>query len=93
MMPDVDWVHIRKYRLSKERPADWPEGIFAISLEGLALLGIDEKSGRLFWDGKEVVTRSAVRLGTFERWLASAAALGTFGTFLVDLGKAKGWWG
>jgi hypothetical protein len=91
-MADTDWSKIRKYRLSPIRPPEWPEGVFAISLEGLSLLGIHEKSGKLYWDGKEVVIRSAVRLGTFERWIAAIAALATLGSFLTNAGRAKGWW-
>ena len=91
-MSDTDWTQVRKYRLSTERPSEWPEGVFAISMKGAALLGIHEKSGKLYWDGKEVVTRSSIRLGPYERWLASAAALGTFGTFIVNAGRAYGLW-
>ena len=81
----VDWDQIRKARLSKERPEDWPEGVRGISITGIGLLGIHEKTGSLYWDGKEVVVRRAFRLGTFERWIASIAALGTLGTFIVHL--------
>jgi len=91
-MSDTDWSVIRKYRLSIDRPPEWPEGVFAVSMKGVALLGIHEKSGRLYWDGKEVVTRGSVRLGTYERWIASAAALGTLGTFIVNAGRAYGFW-
>jgi hypothetical protein len=91
-MPDTDWDTIRKSRLSTERPTEWPEGVFAISMTGASLLGIHEKSGQLYWDGKEVVTRSAVRLGTFERWIAAIAAFATFGTFITNAGRAMGWW-
>jgi hypothetical protein len=92
-MTDVDWTTIRKYRLSTERPDEWPEGVYGVSMKGIGLLGIHEKSGKLFWDGKEVITRGPIRLGTYERWIASLAALGTFGTFLVNIGRAFSWWG
>jgi hypothetical protein len=69
-MSDTDWSVIRKFRLSTDRPPEWPEGVYGISMKGIGLLGIHEKSGKLYWDGKEVVTRSSVRLGTFERWIA-----------------------
>ena len=62
-MSDTDWSVIRKYRLSTERPPEWPEGVFGVSVKGIGLLGIHEKSGKLYWDGKEVVTRSSVGLG------------------------------
>lgn len=38
-MPDVDWEVVRKYRLSNERPPEWPEDVYAISIKGSALLG------------------------------------------------------
>ncbi|MGO4513726.1 hypothetical protein CT676_43190 [Bradyrhizobium sp. MOS001] len=91
-MPDVDWEVVRKYRLSNERPPEWPEDVYAISIKGSALLGIHERSGKLYWDGKEIVTRNAIRLGTLERWIAIFAAVGTFGTFVVNAGRAMGKW-
>src|SRR5581483_4225656 len=69
----TDWAYIRSVRFSTERPADWPDGVYAVSMKGVALLGVHEQSGKLYWDGKEVVTRGAIRLGTFERWVASFA--------------------
>jgi hypothetical protein len=81
----IDWEHIRRHRLSTEKTDNWPDGVFAISMQGLALLGIHEKTNALYWDGKEIVVRRAFRLGTFERWIASIAALGTLGTFIVSL--------
>jgi hypothetical protein len=81
----MDWDNIRKHRLSSEKPENWPKGVRAISTEGLTLLGIHEKTDALYWDGKEILVRRALRLGTFERWIASIAALGTFGTFVVNI--------
>jgi hypothetical protein len=48
-MPDADWEIVRKHRLSTGRPPEWPEGVFAISMKGAALLGIHEKTGKLYW--------------------------------------------
>jgi hypothetical protein len=87
----VDLDAIRRLRLSEELPPEWPEGVYGVSMKGIGLLGIHEKSGKLR-DGREVVTRSAVRLGTFERWIACFAAAGTFGTFAVNAGGALGYW-
>jgi hypothetical protein len=42
-----------------------------ISLVGVSLLVVHEKTGKLYWDGKEIVTRSIFKLDTFERWLAT----------------------
>jgi hypothetical protein len=35
----ADWSHIRAYKISSERPNDWPQGVRGISQEGLSLLG------------------------------------------------------
>jgi hypothetical protein len=51
----------------------------------LSLFGIKEGTGQLFWDGKQVRTRSLLLLGTPERWIAGFAAARAFGTFLVNL--------
>ena len=89
----MDWSHIRSFRFHKERPPEWPEGVLGISTEGLALFGVHEKNGRLYWDGKEIVTRNFITLGTFERWAAGIAATGAFGSFIVNLGhNAFRWW-
>lgn len=88
----TDWAKIRTHRFTPDRPTEWPEGVYGISLEGISLLGIHEKTGKLYWDGKEVITKTALRLGVFERLLAIAAATGTFGTFVVNVGRAKAWW-
>ena len=85
--PMIDWTHIRAHKISKERPADWPEGIRGISTEGLSLFGIKEATGQLYWDGRQVRTHGVIRLGTPERWIATFAAFGTCGTFLVVLAR------
>jgi hypothetical protein len=88
----VDWEEVRANKYSKDRPDHWPEGVFGVSMNGIGLLGIHDKSGRLFWDGNEVVTRSKIRLGTLELWLIGIAAVGTFGTFIVEAGRSMGYW-
>ncbi len=87
----VDWEQVRKVRLSTERPSEWPEGVFAVSMKGISLLGIHEETGKLYWDGREIITRGPVRLGTFERWVAVIATLGTFGSFAIEFARAFGW--
>lgn len=83
---------------SGTRKPEWPDGVYGISLGGLDHLGINQTTGKLYWDGKEIVTRSRVRLDTFERWIAAMAAFGTvlaaigsIGTFAVTISKALGW--
>jgi len=49
----ADWRHIRAHKISSERPNDWPHGVRGISQEGLSLLGINEATGQLYWDGSQ----------------------------------------
>jgi hypothetical protein len=56
----TDWRNIRTYKISNDRPDDWPDGVRAISQQGLALFGIKEATGELYWDGKRVMTRGAL---------------------------------
>jgi len=61
------------------RPDDWPPGVYGIGLDSLSLLGVHEKENKIYWDGHEIITRSIVRLGTKELWLAAIASLSTLG--------------
>ena len=92
----TDWDRIRANKVARDAPADWPPTVRAISMEGLSLLGVDERSGELLWDGEKLVTERRVRLGTFERVLAAIAGTVTagsaFGVFMIELGHAAGWW-
>ncbi len=87
----MDWEQARQSMASKERPEDWPPGVYAIG-GGLAFLGIHEKTEKLYWDGKEIVTRSIIRLRGYELMLATIATTATVGMFIVSLGDAVGWW-
>ncbi|WP_375570170.1 hypothetical protein ABWH92_16320 [Ahrensia marina] len=55
-------------------------------------MGVHEDTGQLFWDGKEIVTKQIVRLRGYEVFLATLAAIGTFGVFALESGKLVGWW-
>jgi hypothetical protein len=48
-------------------------------------LGSRNPTGQLYCDGAQVKTRNLLSLGTPERWIAGFAALGAFGTFVVNL--------
>jgi hypothetical protein len=86
------WDDIRSFRYSMvDPPPTWPSGVRPISQEGLALFGIDPTTDRLFWDGKQVVLRDRIRLNWWQGFLATLAACGMFGTFLVQASQA-GWW-
>jgi hypothetical protein len=87
----MDWPHIRANKFSNERPDDWPKDIIEISVEGLSLFGIHKETDALYWDGKEIVVRRTIRLGRPELWFVGLAAVGTFGTFLVEVGRLGFW--
>jgi hypothetical protein len=53
-MMATDWTAIRANRLSSDRPAEWPKGVFAISMKGAALLGIHEETGKLYWMARKL---------------------------------------
>jgi hypothetical protein len=87
----IDFDHIRRFRFAPdEPPKDWPPGVRVISQEGLTLLGIHEKTNRLYWDGQQVAL--TIRLRWFELTLAIFAAVGTFGTFAVEAGRSMNFW-
>jgi hypothetical protein len=92
----VDWERVRANRYSKE-PAHqgwgWPKKIRPISLEGLNLFAIEPDTNKLYWDGKEIVLRDVVRLAWLERVFVGMAGVGTFGYFVLELGKLLKWWG
>ncbi len=88
----TDWDNIRKYKVSGDRHEDWPDDVYAISLEGLTLLGIHKNNNKLYWDGHEIVTKTVVRLRWLELWLVILAAFSTFGIFVLNLGSSFNWW-
>jgi hypothetical protein len=50
----ADWAKIRAQKIAADLPpADWPAGVQAISLQGLASFGINEATGQLCWDGRQ----------------------------------------
>ena len=86
------WDEIRAVRYSTmSPPPEWPAGVRPISIDGVTLFGIDPATNKLYWDGKEVVVRDRLRLGGWANVLAILVAIGTFGTFIVELGNALNW--
>jgi hypothetical protein len=67
-----------------------------IPISSLALFGVHEKTGKLYWDGKEIVTRSIFKLDTFERQLAVITLACVIGSFFINLanfvGEITEWW-
>jgi hypothetical protein len=62
------WDEIRATAVSPDRPDNWPASVAAISLNGLALLGVDRKTNALYWDGERLVLEK--RFNNVERGLA-----------------------
>jgi hypothetical protein len=92
----IDWERVRANRYSKEPPPrgwNWPENIRPISLEGLNLLAVEPDTNKLYWNGKEVVLKDSISLDWPERMLGFFVAVGTFGYFVLELGKLLKWWG
>ena len=88
-----EFEYMRRLAFADLRPSDWPPDVRMMSGLGVGLLGVHEKTGELYWDGKPVAIRPPVRLGTFERWAAALATMGTVGTFIVEVGRSAGFWG
>lgn len=89
----TDWNSLRQTMYSAEHPPEWPEGVRAISIDGTSFIGVHMETGELYWDGKKVVVQKPITLGWFERVLAVLAAIGTFGVFILEVGKLAKWWG
>ncbi|RWE12439.1 MAG: hypothetical protein EOS61_14950 [Mesorhizobium sp.] len=71
-------------------PSHWPKNVKRISMDGLDQIGIDPKTGEMYWDGQKLVTER--KLANFERWLAFFATLATCVGAVVEVGHAAGWW-
>lgn len=54
---------------------NWPTGVSRISTDELQRLGINEKTGRLYWDGNEIVSRTDLLIGRVGTWTINAAAI------------------
>ena len=97
-MPN-DWDHIRQYRRSFEPgPVDWPTSVRAISMEGLALLGIDDEN-RLYWDGKPIEIQRRLKFSRMQIIgaviVGLATLIGGVGTGInegFDFGCKVHWW-
>ncbi|TIL64502.1 hypothetical protein [Mesorhizobium sp.] len=78
----INWDVARKHRFAYNvvppRPADWPPDVTPVSISGLVLIGIDEKTNELFWDGKRLITEK--RFTDYERRLAA------IGLFIAGVG-------
>ena len=59
------------------QPEHWPDGVRMMSVEGTAMLGVDEK-GRLYLDGDRLYT--AKRFAGIERAIGIVVAIGAIST-------------
>jgi hypothetical protein len=57
--------------------SSWPPDVRAVTFDETGLLGIRDRDGQLFWNGKEIQTRRKVTLRGFELSLAVVAASAT----------------
>lgn len=73
----VNWAQMREKRFANDvvppRPDDWPATVNAVSIDGMSLFGIDQKTDELFWDGKRLITEK--RFSDYERRLAMIGLL------------------
>ncbi len=78
---------------SETKTKHWPSGVHSITWNEIGKLGFHDVTGTMYWDGKEVVTRSIVRLGSFELFLAIVATVSLAGMLVLDLARTFQWWG
>lgn len=82
----MPWTNIKEHKISNAQPPeDWPKGVSPISQDGLALFGIHESTGDIYWDGKRVETK--LTLGGKEAWLAWAVGISTVIMAFVEVLK------
>ncbi|MCJ2054766.1 hypothetical protein [Methylobacterium sp. J-070] len=91
----VDWEHTRRFKIAPvPGPPDWPAHVQPISLEGLALLGLDQQ-GSLYWDGKPVEVRQSLALTRGQKAIAGLVVaftiLGGLGSMLQGAVVAHQW--
>lgn len=80
----IDWAHLQAHRTATDKPpSDWPQGVMPISQQGLALFGIHQRTGDIYWDGQRIET--TIRLSNRDRLLAIIVAASTASLAIVDL--------
>lgn len=77
-----NWKAIRDNAISSERPTDWPPNVRAISMDGVALFGVDERTRELYWDGQKLVTDRKISL---EGWTLALAVIATTATAVAAI--------
>jgi hypothetical protein len=81
----LDWEKIRSGALSRAAPPpEWPKGVRPITLNGMALFGLD-KDLALYWDGKLVEIKKTVSLNRWQNFLANVAAFSALAVAIVEV--------
>lgn len=63
----IDWERIQKHKFAEgNTPSHWPKKVKLISMLGLQLFGLDDKSN-LYWDGKKVEIRKKLSLSIWQK--------------------------
>ena len=84
----TNWNAVRKTRFADSgTPPEWPTTVKSISMDGLSLVGVDERTNELYWDGQKLVTER--RFSAFERTLAVIALVIT--TIGVGAAVVQAW--
>ncbi|MDR6956021.1 hypothetical protein J2X65_005415 [Ancylobacter sp. 3268] len=78
-----------RYNKEFSRLRGWPPHIRPLNLAQLEILGIDERTGQLYWDGAPVVTRHELGrreffLAALVAWATVVAALATVASAIAD---------
>ena len=80
---------IEKIPLKHFDKSKWPDDIRTIGIDELEGVGIDNNN-ILYWDGKPIKIRQRLELSLWHGLLAFLAAVGTFGSFVIDFLKVLG---
>ena len=98
---ETAWRRVRGRAWSGERAPEWPDGVHALSNEGLLLLGLDVK-GQLYWDGRPLEVRRRSSLTWQQKLIAGAVTAAAIAGGLngivqavsagTDYGCKHGWW-
>lgn len=85
MADELDWDSIRKHAISSSSgPPEWPAKVKPISMDGAALLGLDDQQ-RLYWDGRLVEMERTLELRWWQTALATLTAFGTAAIAVVAI--------
>ena len=97
LYPEIDPIRpgeseadfLKRYHKEFTRLRGWAPHIRPLDLAQLEILGIDESTGQLYWDGAPVVTRHELGrreffLAALVAWATVVAALATVASAIAD---------